>query len=271
MFRWAFHRWEEALHNRTTDRLVREFDWGLEWLRDLPHAPDAPAADNRSSPADTLQAYARWAVANTPGSSARKTAAATGTPQTTPGSSSRSSARQRASSGTSASVVASPEPTSSASAAADDARRCPPASVPLLQLRLAAGMDDEVPGERLALDGEVLAEVDAAALLPREPAGGDLADERVRRVEQAPESLGAADQPGVAPERGARIRRRERSARALRRRSGARRARRGRRGGRRRGTRAASSRRAGSRRARLCTRTRRPRTAPAPTCGRRGR
>ena len=49
----------------------------------------------------------------TVGSSAWKTAAATGTPQTTPGSSRSSSAWQRASAGTSASVVASPAPTSS--------------------------------------------------------------------------------------------------------------------------------------------------------------
>src|SRR5205085_9929129 len=52
----------------------------------------------------------------------------------------------------------------------------------------------------------VLAEVDAAALLAGEAAGCDLADERVRRVEQVPETLGAAYQPCVVPERGAGIR-----------------------------------------------------------------
>lgn len=63
MFRWAFHRWEEALHNRSTDRMVREFDWGLEWVHDLPHAPGAPDTDApTASPAETLQAYAAWAV-----------------------------------------------------------------------------------------------------------------------------------------------------------------------------------------------------------------
>ena len=65
MFRWAFHRWEEALHNRTNDRLVREFDWGLEWLHDLPHSPGAPDTDGPiQSPAATLEAYAAWAVAH---------------------------------------------------------------------------------------------------------------------------------------------------------------------------------------------------------------
>src|SRR6201987_1977512 len=62
-------------------------------------------------------------------------------------------------------------------------------------------MDDEVPGELIALDGEVLAEVDAAALLACEPARGDLAHERVRRIEQSPQAAAAADQPGIAPQR----------------------------------------------------------------------
>lgn len=65
MLRWAFHRWEESLHNRTDDRTIREFDWGLEWLHDLPHFPGAPDTDRPgASPADTLQAYAAWAVAH---------------------------------------------------------------------------------------------------------------------------------------------------------------------------------------------------------------
>lgn len=63
MFRWAFHRWEESLHNRSNDRIVRDFDWGLEWVHDLPHAPGAPATDvSTRSPADALQSYAAWAV-----------------------------------------------------------------------------------------------------------------------------------------------------------------------------------------------------------------
>jgi dienelactone hydrolase len=65
IFRWAFHRWEEALHNRSTDRIVREFDWGLEWLHDLPHTPDAPDTDGPTpDPASELLAYADWAVAH---------------------------------------------------------------------------------------------------------------------------------------------------------------------------------------------------------------
>lgn len=62
MLRWAFHRWEVALHNRSTDRTVREFEWGLEWLHDLPGV--TPALESSAAPADALQAYAEWAVAN---------------------------------------------------------------------------------------------------------------------------------------------------------------------------------------------------------------
>ncbi len=65
MLRWAFHRWEEALHNRSSDRIVRDFAWGLEWLHAQPHAVGAPAdGHDVSSPADALAAYAAWAVAN---------------------------------------------------------------------------------------------------------------------------------------------------------------------------------------------------------------
>jgi hypothetical protein len=61
-------------------------------------------------------------------------------------------------------------------------------------------VDDEVPGELLAIDGKVLAEVDAAALFPSEPARRDPAHERVRRVEQAREALAAANEPCLPPE-----------------------------------------------------------------------
>jgi dienelactone hydrolase len=65
MLRWAFHRWEEALHDRTNDRVVRDFDWGLDWLHDLPHAPGASPTDRAAiAAADTLEAYAAWAVAH---------------------------------------------------------------------------------------------------------------------------------------------------------------------------------------------------------------
>ncbi len=64
MLRWAFHRWEEALHNRSSDRVVREFDWGLDWVHDLAHGEAHDPLPAAVSPADTLQAYAASAVAN---------------------------------------------------------------------------------------------------------------------------------------------------------------------------------------------------------------
>ena len=60
--------------------------------------------------------------------------------------------------------------------------------------------------ERLALGREVGAEVRAAALLTRERGLRDEPREQVRRVEQAPEPLGVADEAAVAPERRAQLR-----------------------------------------------------------------
>jgi hypothetical protein len=69
VLRWAFHRWEEALHNRSSDRIVREFAWGLDWLPDLdrrvPRAGAVDAATPGGSDAAavaTLEAYAAQAV-----------------------------------------------------------------------------------------------------------------------------------------------------------------------------------------------------------------
>ena len=38
-----FHRWEHRLADRTTDRVVRPFDWGLEWLPSNGHSAPDPA------------------------------------------------------------------------------------------------------------------------------------------------------------------------------------------------------------------------------------
>ena len=197
----------------------------------------------------------------TDGSSARKTAAATGTPQTTPGSSSSSSARQRASSGTSASVVASPEPTSSASAAATT--RSMSSCVSSIARAPAPRRDARRGGRRTpSLSTGKSSRKWTPRLSSRaSPYAAIIADERMRQVEEPLETVGAADQPGVAPERGTRDPAQRRAERRPRR-SADRRARRARRGGRRRGTRAGSSTRAGSRRARRCTRTLRPRRGP---------
>src|SRR5216684_180557 len=41
-----FHAWERRLSNVTTDRVVRPFDWGLDWLPDrTPELRDATRVD----------------------------------------------------------------------------------------------------------------------------------------------------------------------------------------------------------------------------------
>ena len=39
-----FHAWERRIASATKDRVVRPFDWGLEWLPENGHHPDAPPA-----------------------------------------------------------------------------------------------------------------------------------------------------------------------------------------------------------------------------------
>jgi dienelactone hydrolase len=52
-----FYWWERRLHSRSTDRTVRPFDWGLEWLSGNGHAPGTP-------PVDIVAGWAEEAVAN---------------------------------------------------------------------------------------------------------------------------------------------------------------------------------------------------------------
>src|SRR5262245_42391507 len=43
MLRPLFHAWERRLAAVTKDRVVRPFDWGLDWIPTNGHAPGAPA------------------------------------------------------------------------------------------------------------------------------------------------------------------------------------------------------------------------------------
>jgi hypothetical protein len=56
MITQLFHRWERKLHAVARDRLVRPFEWGLEWL---------PEGGRRrhGSPTEIIEAYAESAVA----------------------------------------------------------------------------------------------------------------------------------------------------------------------------------------------------------------
>ncbi|HSL22503.1 MAG TPA: alpha/beta hydrolase family protein [Vicinamibacterales bacterium] len=44
MLSWIFHAWERRLAAIATDRVVRPFEWGLEWLDEQAGAPEAPPA-----------------------------------------------------------------------------------------------------------------------------------------------------------------------------------------------------------------------------------
>src|ERR1700747_680058 len=44
MVRALFHAWERRLAAATTDRVVRPFEWGLDWIPSNGHAPGSAAA-----------------------------------------------------------------------------------------------------------------------------------------------------------------------------------------------------------------------------------
>src|SRR5438045_1162924 len=44
MLRAAFHAWERRLAAATTDRVVRPFDWGVEWIPPNGHVPNREPA-----------------------------------------------------------------------------------------------------------------------------------------------------------------------------------------------------------------------------------
>src|SRR6185295_8881562 len=52
----AFHAWERRLASVTTDRVVRPFDWGLEWIP--PDAPPSLASISRERPREPAEALA---------------------------------------------------------------------------------------------------------------------------------------------------------------------------------------------------------------------
>src|SRR5262245_53846620 len=45
MLQAFFHAWEHRLASVTKDRVVRPFDWGLDWIPANGHPPSAPPAD----------------------------------------------------------------------------------------------------------------------------------------------------------------------------------------------------------------------------------
>lgn len=59
MFAPLFYAWERRLHARTSDRVVRPFEWGLEWAEPDGQALGAP-------PGSVLAEWARTALADSP-------------------------------------------------------------------------------------------------------------------------------------------------------------------------------------------------------------
>ena len=56
MFSRVFHRWERRLASFATDRVVRQFDWGVDWIGNgAPHAPGGIAEHLEAWAADTVQ------------------------------------------------------------------------------------------------------------------------------------------------------------------------------------------------------------------------
>lgn len=60
MLSWTFNRWERSLADRTTDRVVRPFDWGRDWL---PHDGHVLPEDDGAA----VAAYAARALADSDG------------------------------------------------------------------------------------------------------------------------------------------------------------------------------------------------------------
>jgi dienelactone hydrolase len=53
----CFHAWERRLHSVSKDRVVRPFEWGLDWIESNGHTPDTP-------PATILHDWSSDAVSN---------------------------------------------------------------------------------------------------------------------------------------------------------------------------------------------------------------
>jgi hypothetical protein len=57
MLQRLFHNWERRLASSARDRVVRPFEWGLEWLDEQGHSPETP-------PASVIEAWATGMVSN---------------------------------------------------------------------------------------------------------------------------------------------------------------------------------------------------------------
>ena len=68
MLQAFFHAWERRLASVTTDRVVRPFEWGLDWIPDPPHASDeleAAGGAGETAAADVLRDWVSRVMADT--------------------------------------------------------------------------------------------------------------------------------------------------------------------------------------------------------------
>src|SRR5581483_8480266 len=56
MLEAIFHAWERRLAAATTDRVVRPFDWGIDWIPRNGDVPDAAAAHHLRAWVDRIMA-----------------------------------------------------------------------------------------------------------------------------------------------------------------------------------------------------------------------
>ena len=63
-----FHRWERHLASVSKDRVVRPFDWGLDWLHLGPPVPETAAAVGPlvAAPSEAVTAWVNAVMENTP-------------------------------------------------------------------------------------------------------------------------------------------------------------------------------------------------------------
>jgi dienelactone hydrolase len=61
MFRSAFHRWERRLASAENNRVVRPFEWGVEWI---PPGERPSSQESDDDPAGVVTAWSRCALAN---------------------------------------------------------------------------------------------------------------------------------------------------------------------------------------------------------------
>ena len=65
MLQVLFHTWERRLASVTTDRVVRPFEWGLEWIPHNGQPDGSPHQTKETCPEDLLRDWVAGVMANT--------------------------------------------------------------------------------------------------------------------------------------------------------------------------------------------------------------